>query len=127
MIFGSFREVCYKVYGLDCNYYYTAPGLSWDALLKISKCNIELLTDYDMLLMFEKGVRGGISQICHRYSEANNKYMKNYDKTKDDIYLLYLDANNLYGDAMMEYLRFYIRVYFMYIRVIVIIFNKNII
>ena len=101
-VFESFRDVCLKNYGLDPVYYYTAPGLAWDACLKMTGVNLELLTDVDMLLMIEKGIRGGISIISNRYGEANNKYMKDYDKTKLFKFLIYLDANNLYGWAMTQ-------------------------
>ena len=101
-IFEYFRDVCLKHYGLDPIYYYTAPGLAWDAMLKMTGVDIELLSDLDMLLMIEKGIRGGISIISNRYGEANNKYMKDYDKTKPSKFLMYLDANNLYGWAMSQ-------------------------
>ena len=93
-----------KYYKLDpCNYY-TAPGLAWDACLKLTKQELQLLTDYDMLMMFEKGIRGGISHISKRYAEANNKYMKDFDKTKPSTFIQYFDANNLYGWAMSQIL-----------------------
>ena len=101
-VFENFRDLCLKIYGLDPVHYYTAPGLAWDACLKITNINLELLSETNMLLMFEKGIRGGISMISNRYGEANNKYMDRYNKNKLNKYLMYLDANNLYGDAMTK-------------------------
>ena len=102
-VFEEFRNVCMENYSLDPAWYYTAPGLSWDALLKHSKINLELLTDADMLLMFEKGIRGGISMISNRYGKANNKYMREkYDQNQPSKNVVDLDANNLYGWAMMK-------------------------
>ena len=71
-VFENFRKTCLKYYKLDPCHYYTAPGLAWDACLKLTKQELQLLTDYDMLMMFEKGIRGGISHISKRYAEANN-------------------------------------------------------
>ena len=102
-VFENFRNLCLKIYRLDPVYYYTAPGLAWDACLKMTNINLELLSDPNMLLMFEKGIRGGISIISNRYGEANNKYLGNrFNKNKLSKYLMYLDANNLYGSAMSE-------------------------
>ena len=94
--------MCLKNYKLAHAYYYTSPGLSWDACLKYTDISLELLTDIDMLLMFERGIRGGINQAVFRHAEANNKYMETYDSSKESSYLQYLDANNLYGWAMSE-------------------------
>ena len=102
-VFENFRDLCLKIYGLDPVYYFTAPGLAWDACLKVTGVQLELLSDPNMLLMFEKGIRGGISIISNRYGEANNKYLrKGYNKNLPSKYLMYLDANNLYGCAMSE-------------------------
>ena len=101
-VFENFRKTCLKHYKLDPCHYYTAPGLAWDACLKETNQRLELLKDYDMLMMFEKGIRGGISHISKRHAEANNKYMKDYDETLPSTYIQYLDANNLYGWAMSQ-------------------------
>ena len=101
-VFENFRKTCLKHYQLDPAHYYTSPGLAWDACLKTTKQKLELLDDYDMLMMFEKGIRGGISHISKRYGEANNKYMKDYNPEKESSYIQYLDANNLYGWAMSQ-------------------------
>ena len=101
-VFENFRDICLKNYGLDPVYYYTAPGLAWDACLKMTGINLELLSDVDKLLMIEKGIRGGISIISNRYGKANNKYMKDFNIKKPSKYLMYLDANNLYGWAMSQ-------------------------
>ena len=101
-VFENFRDVCIDNYNLDPAFYYTAPGLAWDACLKITKVKLELLTDYEMLMMVEKGIRGGVSMISTRYGKANNPYMKDYDPDQPTKFISYLDANNLYGWAMCK-------------------------
>jgi len=103
-VFEEFRNKCFNVYELDPCYYYTLPGYAWDIALKISNVNLELITDVDHYLMIEKGKRGGISMISNRYAKANNKYCKDYDKNKETNYIIDLDANNLYGWGMCQYL-----------------------
>ena len=101
-VFENFRKTCMEHYNLDPAHYFTSPGLAWDACLKETGQQLQLLVDYDMLLMFERGIRGGITHISKRYAEANNKYMKNYNPEKPSSYIQYLDANNLYGWAMSQ-------------------------
>ena len=101
-MFENFRNKCLEIYELDPIYFVSAPGLAWQACLKKTEVKLELITDYDMLLMIEKGIRGGICQATHRYAKANNKYMKNYNKNVESSYIQYLDANNLYGWAMSQ-------------------------
>ena len=101
-VFENFRDTCMKNYGLDPAHYYTLPGFAWDAALKYTKVKLELLTDNNMLLMFEKGVRGGVSQISKRFAKANNPYLEEYDPNQPTIYITYQDANNLYGGGMSE-------------------------
>ena len=101
-IFEKIRDKCIEIYGFDPSYFYSAPLLAWQACLKKPEVKLELLTDYQMLLMIEEGIRGGMCQSTHRYAKANNKYMKNYDKSIESSYLTYLDANNLYGWAMSQ-------------------------
>ena len=85
-VFENFRKTCLKHYKVDPCHYHTAPGLTWDAYLKETKQNIQLLKDYDMLMIFERGIRGGITHISKRYASANNKYMKDFDETKPSIF-----------------------------------------
>ena len=103
-VFENFRKTCLEYYKLDPCHYFTSPGLSWDAMLKMTDIKLELMTDIDMFQFIEKGLRGGISYIANRYGKANNKYMKDYNKDKPPKYIMYLDANNLYGWAMSQYL-----------------------
>ena len=101
-VFENFRNTCIKVYELDPAHFLSAPGLAWQTCLKRTGVELELLTDNDMLLMVEKGIRGGICHAIHRYAKANNKYMKNYNKDKEESFLQYLDANNIYGGLCLK-------------------------
>ncbi|PFX14317.1 hypothetical protein AWC38_SpisGene21541 [Stylophora pistillata] len=102
-VFENFRELCKENYDLDPCWYFTAPGLAWDACLKLTKIELELLSDINMLHMFEAGIRGGISMISTRHAKANNKYMgERFDPTQPSKFITYLDANNLYGWAMSK-------------------------
>ena len=103
-VFENFRKACQQYYGLDPAHYFTSPGLSWDAMLKMTKTELELISDVDMFQFIEKGMRGGISYIANRYGKANNKYIENYNPEEASKYIVYLDANNLYGWAMIQYL-----------------------
>ena len=84
-------------YGLDPCYYFSSAGLHWDAILKMTGIKLELISDIDMHLFIEKGMRGGMSYISKSHSKVNNKYMKYYDSGKESTYIIYLHANNLYG------------------------------
>ena len=89
-------------HGLDPAYFPSLPGFAWQVCLNMTGVQLELLTDPNMFVMFEEGIRGGISQVSHGYAKANNKYMKTYDENKDSSFLEYKDANNLYGYAVTE-------------------------
>ena len=101
-VMTEFRKTYKKTYGLEALHYYTSPGLAWDAMLKYTETELDLISDPDMYLMVESGIRGGISTITKRYAKANNKHTKGYDKNQTSVYIPYLDANNLYGWAMSE-------------------------
>ena len=100
-VFTNFRNVCFNIYELDPAHFLSAPGLAWQACQKILDVKLELISDVDMLLMIEKGIRGGITQAVCLYFQANIKYMdKKHDKTKKSTYLQYYDASSLYAWAM---------------------------
>ena len=101
-VFERFRDKCLDIDELDPAYFVSAPGLSWQSGLKMTGQTLEILTDQNMLLLYEKGIRGGICEAITKYKKANNKYMKNYDQTKPSSYLMYVDANILYGYAMRK-------------------------
>ena len=103
-VFEEFIDTCLKYYGLDLCYYFSAPGLSWDAMLKMTSTELEKISDIDKYLFIEKGLRGGISHSANRHRKANNEYCPDYDKNKPSTFISYLDINNLYGWAMNEYL-----------------------
>ena len=101
-VFENFRNMCNKIYELDPAHFLSPPGLAWQACLKKTEVELELITDPDMLLMVEKGIRGGICHAILRYAKAKNKYMKDYNKDEEESFLQYNDANNLYGFAISE-------------------------
>jgi hypothetical protein len=101
-VFENFRKTCYAAYQLDAANYITAPSLAWNAMLKKTGITIENMTDYDMYLMIEKGIRGGMCMVSERHAKANNPYMNNWNPEEKSSYLMYLDANNLYGYSMIQ-------------------------
>ena len=102
-VFEAFRKVCLKKLWIGSCSLYTAFGLAWKACLKKTGVGLKLLLDPDMLSMFERGIRGGITQSVHRWAKANNPYMgSSYNLNERTNYLQYLDANNLYGWAMSQ-------------------------
>ena len=101
-IFEQFRQVCLKNYQLDPAHYYTIPGLGWDGALKYTQVKLVTLHDIEMHQFLEKGMRGGISMISHRYAQANNQYLPEHNPNQSSSYILYKDANNLYGQAMTQ-------------------------
>ena len=103
-VFEKFIDTCLKFYELDPCHYYSAPGLSWDPMLRIPGIKLQKTSDIDKYLFIEKGTAGGISYIAKRYAKANNKYMHDYDSNKQSTFITYLDNNNLYGWAMSVYL-----------------------
>ena len=103
-VFEKFIATCLKYYGLDPCHYFSSPGLSWDAMLKMTDIELEIISDIDKHFYIEKGLSGRISYISKRYSKANNKYLNDYDPKKPSAFITYHDMNNLYGWAMSEYL-----------------------
>ena len=103
-IWNNFRETCMNNYKLDASYYYTSPGLSWSSMLKITNIELELINDKEIYNFIECGIRGGISQISHRYAEANNKYLESYDDSKEESYIMYYHN---YQDTYYLLLRIY--------------------
>ena len=101
-VFENFRKTAMATYGLDPAHYLTLPGYSWDCLLKLTNIELEQITEPDMYLFIEKGLRGGISMVSHRHAQANNQYMENYNNEEPTSFIQYLDANNLYGWAMSQ-------------------------
>ena len=103
-VFENFIDTRLKFYKLDPCIYFSSLGLTCDAMVKISGVGLKNISDIDMYLFIEKGLKGGISCIAKRYSEANNKYMKNYDPKKPSKFITYFNMNNLYGWAISGYL-----------------------
>ena len=102
-IFENFRDVCMKYYGLDPAYYYTLPNFAFDAMLKMTGVEIDLIYDQEMYEMIEAGLRGGMCMVSTKKVEANNQYMgEEYDKNRESSYINYFDANNLYGLSMIQ-------------------------
>ena len=96
-VFEKFIKTCLEYYELDPCHYFSYPGLSWEAMLKMTDVKLEKISDTDKYLFIEKGSRGGISYIAKRYAKANNKYMSDYDPNKPLTFITYLDKNNFYG------------------------------
>ena len=103
-VFERFINASLECYDLDPCHYFSSPGLAWDAMLKMTGVELELISDIDMHLFIERGMCGGISYIVQRYCRADNKYVEAYDEDKDKSFIICFDANNLYGWAMTQYL-----------------------
>ena len=100
-IFENFREVCLSYYSLDPCHYMSLPAFSWDAMLKMTGVKLEYITDIEHYTLVEKNLRGGVTTINHRLFTANNKYLDDYDPDKPSTYIIYIDANNLYGKIII--------------------------
>ena len=103
-VFEKFISTCLKFYELDPCHYFSSPGLSLDAILKMTGVKVEKIFDIDMYLFIEKGLKGGISYIAKTYSKWNYKCKACFDPTKLSKHISHLDMNNLYGWTMSEYL-----------------------
>lgn len=101
-VFENFRDLCLNIYKLDPAHYFSLPGVSFDAMLKMTKVEIELLTDINMLHFYKHGIRGGVSMCVGRKAVANNKFLETYDSTQPSSYIMYLDSTNLYGYSMSQ-------------------------
>ena len=103
-VFEQFRSIFITSYKLDPVHYCTLPGFAWDACLRMTDTKLDVFSEKqtDMYLTTERGIRGGICVIPHRYWKANNNYMSTYDPKEESKYIMYLDANNLYGWAMIQ-------------------------
>ena len=101
-VLKNFKSMCINIYKTDPAKLLSAAGLTWQAALKKIKVILDLLTDINMLLMVEKGIRGGIGSSVNWFAKANNKYIKSYDKNKEPFYIQHWDVNNLYGWTMSQ-------------------------
>jgi hypothetical protein len=101
-VLENVRDIFLHYYGLDAAQFYTSPGLGWHAALKMTGVCLELLTDIDMHLFIEQGLRGGISTLTHRHAKADNKNVPDYDPSQPSSHVTYLDANNIYGWVMSQ-------------------------
>ena len=101
-LFENFRPMCLDYYQLDAAHYFISPNLAWDAMLKMTESNLQLLNDIDMVLMIEQGMRGGVSVVSKKYTCANNAHVSGYNLTKPTALLTYLDMNNLYWISMSK-------------------------
>ena len=103
-VFEKFIDTCLKLYGLYPCHYFSSPGMSWDAMLKLAGVKLERISNMDMYFFIEKALRGGISYIAQRYNKANNKFMEDYDPKNPSKFITFLDMNNLNGWAMNGHL-----------------------
>ena len=101
-VFETYRRMSRKTYGLDTAHYFSLPGMCWGALLKLTGVKLELLTDINIHLFVERGLRGGISMVSTRHAKANNEQCPDYDSEKPKTWIQYLDTNNLYGWALSQ-------------------------